>query len=227
MSGSMTLVDALKRFNRKERFWLIRNALGPTSERLDDGFRANLAKAIGKDVPASAWWAMDYHLDWLVGALTLVAQGERGFEPQRNDAGLVKCDPEDIDMIVAFGDSLVVIEAKGATAWSNEQLRKKVDRLEKLRSVGWLPSAIKIFLVLTSPQVPKNLKPQAGTRWQPWMCNEAGRPLYVPLDMRYPFLKITRWDAERDARSKEGTCWKIVPAKGAEFECEMGVGNVD
>lgn len=217
MSGSMRLVDALERFNRKERFWLIRNALGRTSERLDEGFRAKLAKAIGKDVPATAWWAMDYHLDWLVGALTLVAQGERGFEPQRNDAGLVNGNQEDMDLIVAFDDSLVMIEAKAESAWSNSQFRSKVARLEKLRAAGLLPSEIKIFFVLTSPSEPKFLMPEEGTTWQAWMCNEAGRPMHVPLDMPGAFLKVTRWDAEQHVPSKAGMCWKIVPAKDLEF----------
>lgn len=211
-----TLVDALKRFNRKERYWLIRNALGPTSERLDDGFRAELGKQIGMDVPATAWWAMDYHLDWLVGALTLVAHGDRGFEAQSNGAGLVNGNQEDMDLIVAFNDTLVMIEAKGETAWSNEQFQSKVARLEKLRAAGLLPASIKIFFVLTSPREPKFLVPEQRTTWQAWMCNPAGRPMHVPLHMPDGFFKVTKWDPEWQAASKTGTCWKIVTARSAE-----------
>ncbi|MCR5867732.1 hypothetical protein [Aquincola sp. J276] len=212
-----TLVDALKRFNRKERYWLIRNALGPTSERLDEGFRARLAEAIGKDIPATAWWAMDYHLDWLVGALTLVAQGDRGFEAQSNDAGLVNGNQEDMDLVVAFDDTLLMIEAKGESAWSNAQFQSKVARLEKLRAAGLLPASIKIFFVLTSPHEPKFLVPEEGAAWQAWLCNPAGRPMHVPLHMPDDFVKVTRWDAERQAASRTGTCWKIVAARSSEI----------
>lgn len=215
--STMTLVDALKRFNRKERYWLIHNALGTDSERLDEGFRARLAEAIGNDVPATAWWAMDYHLDWLVGALTLVAQGDRGFAAHRNDAGLVIGNQEDMDLIVAFDDTLLMIEAKGESAWSNSQFRSKVARLEKLRAAGLLLPTIKIFFVLTSPREPQLLAPEEGTEWQAWMCNAAGRPMHVPLHMPDDFLKVTRWDAEQQAPSKAGTCWKIVMARGAEI----------
>lgn len=212
-----TLVDALKRFNRKERYWLIRNALGPTSERLDEGFRVRLAEAIGIDVPATAWWAMDYHLDWLVGALTLVAQGDEGFAAQRNDLGLVNGNQEDMDLIVAFGDTLVMIEAKGESAWSNTQFQSKVARLEKLRAAGLLPASIKIFFVLTSPREPQFLVPKEGATWQAWMCNAAGRPMHVPLHMPDDFVKVTRWDVERQAASKTGTCWRIVGARSSEI----------
>lgn len=211
----MNLTAALARFNRKERYWLIRNALGPSSEWLDAGFRARLAKAIGADLPADAWWAMDYHLDWLVGALTLVSCGERGFEPQRNDAGLVKGSQEDMDLVVAFDDTLVLVEAKGDTAWSNAQFGSKIDRLERLRMAGLLPQSIKIFLVLMSPGRPDGLAPPQGKTWQSWMCDAEGRPLHVPLAMPDDFLKVTRWNGEAQAASADGDCWRIVPARGA------------
>jgi hypothetical protein len=68
-----TLVECLKLFNRKERYWLIRNALGQNSGDLplSDSFRQKLGKEIGTEIPVEAWWALDYHIDWLFGALVL------------------------------------------------------------------------------------------------------------------------------------------------------------
>ena len=65
----MKIVEALKKFNRKERYWVVRNALGPTSNQLGEGFRADLQRTIGIEIPEDAWWSIDYHIDWLVGAL--------------------------------------------------------------------------------------------------------------------------------------------------------------
>ena len=54
----MKLTDALAAFNRKERYWLIRNALGPGAETLGADFRRRLGDAIGLTIPDDAWWAM-------------------------------------------------------------------------------------------------------------------------------------------------------------------------
>jgi hypothetical protein len=62
----MTLVKALEKFNRKERYWLIRSALGESSEKLDSKFCDLIYGKHSIEVPEDAWWAMDYHLDWLV-----------------------------------------------------------------------------------------------------------------------------------------------------------------
>ncbi len=64
------LVESLEKFNRKERYWLLKNALKSDSMVLGEEFRKNLGKKIGISIPENAWWAMDYHLDWLIGALS-------------------------------------------------------------------------------------------------------------------------------------------------------------
>jgi len=211
----MDLVEALKSFNRKERFWLIRNALGPASETLDEAFRRRLQQAIGVEVPATAWWAMDYHLDWLVGALTMLARGDAAFASHPNDQRLVCGNQEDMDLVVAFDRTLVLIEAKGDTAWSNEQFQGKVKRLEGLQAAGLMPSPLRLFFVLTSPRPPVGLVPKEGTRWSPWMCDDQERPLFFPLEMPTEFWKVTRWDDERQQPSFAGTRWKIVPSRGS------------
>ena len=61
------LVELMESFNRKERFLLIRQALG--TFRLIDDFRTKLGRAIDLTIPQAAFIAIDYHLDWLAAAL--------------------------------------------------------------------------------------------------------------------------------------------------------------
>ena len=51
------LIEHLRSFNRKERFILLREALG--SDTLGDAFRRRLGDCIGVPVPADAFVAMD------------------------------------------------------------------------------------------------------------------------------------------------------------------------
>lgn len=59
------LVQALERFNRKERNWLVRDALGSRSRCLSLDFLARLTRSIRMfdahvEVPAEAWWVTDF-----------------------------------------------------------------------------------------------------------------------------------------------------------------------
>jgi hypothetical protein len=140
----MELVEALKMFNRKERYWLIRNALREKSEILDSKFLKLLNDELFIEVPKNAWWAMDYHLDWLVGALLLVNdKGERtAYKRLKNPrlfkgkkgkyVYLVNGSIEDVDLIIAFKETLIFIEAKGDADWDYERLKSKIDRLRKI-----------------------------------------------------------------------------------------------
>ncbi len=67
------LIEHLRSLDRKERFAVLHDALGfhPEAPRLDEGFREKLATCIGRPVPAYAFLAMDYHLDWIRLALYL------------------------------------------------------------------------------------------------------------------------------------------------------------
>ena len=122
----MNLVQALERFNRKERYWLIQAALGPAARHLDAAFRDGLQAATGVEVPADAWWAMDYHLDWGVGAMAMLSGPSNGRGPHANAERLVEGTQEDIDLVVAFGETLILIEAKGESSWSNAQFHSRV-----------------------------------------------------------------------------------------------------
>jgi hypothetical protein len=151
----MTLVEALRKFNRKERYWLIRNALGENSEKLDPKFRESLDEALSIQVREDAWWAMDYHLDWLVGALYLFSKGEGvAYEKQCNsNPRLVNGTQEDVDLIIAFDKTLIFIEAKGDAGWDDKQLNSKIGRLQNIADKKYFEGVETYFIFMA----PKNL----------------------------------------------------------------------
>src|ERR1017187_6665581 len=103
-----SLADTLERFSRKERNLLIRDILGHVQKppRLSDDFRERLRDALGwqVDVPDDAWWATDYHFDWLAGALLVFVTGR--MVPEGPNSGVVKGTQEDVDLVVASGEHL-------------------------------------------------------------------------------------------------------------------------
>ena len=105
-------IDLLERFDRKERGWLIRECTGGRGA-LSATFCGALASAFGVPVPAStAWWTIDYHLDWLAG----VSQWPGSLSDNPFLGGGVTCSIEDVDLIVATPKHLFLIEAKAAGA---------------------------------------------------------------------------------------------------------------
>ncbi len=150
------LIDILESFNRKERYFLLVQALGLQTEeggagfKLEASFRKLLKERLscGKtriDIPSNAYVAMDYHLNWIAAALALA----RGEENVRNE--LFEQSQEDIDFLIAFQESdgpyhLVFLEAKGFSSNPSElstkaqlfshftkgQLESKVNRLNNI-----------------------------------------------------------------------------------------------
>lgn len=223
----MTLVDALKKFNRKERYWLLRSALGPSSQWLGKDFLQKLNQELGLTkaaaAPDDAWWAMDYHLDWLVGALQLYHDGH--FDPDRalaNTPNLVLGNQEDIDLLIAFDQTLIMIEAKGDSSWDTKQLHSKVARLEAcFTCFNECMRNITVYYILMSSKnaslsTQKQLKPIA-----PWVHNKhaAQGPAYVlHLPMaeegeKPAFLKVTRCVDAQGTVGAKGSHWKIEPIK--------------
>src|ERR1035437_820450 len=69
LEAKMTLVETLKMFNRKERHWLVRNALRGKSVKLDPEFLESIERALPIIVPKEpeeVWWAMDFLLTGLL-----------------------------------------------------------------------------------------------------------------------------------------------------------------
>lgn len=191
------LLTHLRSFNRKERFILLTEALG--THRLGEGFRARLGKAIGIAVPADAYVAMDYHLDWLQMALYL-ADSPKPRQRIRND-GLVAGNQEDVDLLVAFDEDptthLVLVEAKVEAGWTNGQLNSKANRLRRIFGEGRPGAQLATpHYLLMSPRPPSPAVSTAG--WPPWMVRD-GRAAWMELPRPPDLRKVTRCD--EDGRS--------------------------
>ena len=132
----------LERFNRKERNLLIRDILGCPGEplHLATDFCERLAITVGisKEFLRGAWWATDFHFDWLAGALLTFMKGET-LSRLDNDTKLVMGNQEDLDLVVvAHAPSaetphhLILIEAKAHGHFTTRQYLSKVSRIERL-----------------------------------------------------------------------------------------------
>ncbi len=206
------LVQALTSFNAKERFWLVVGATGRPG--LSEHFREALADSVGVAVPSNAWWAMDFHLDWLEAALISVANPDQILfnepEPGRN----LNRNQEDVDLVVAWdsGDAtrLVFVEAKGVTSWGNAQYGSKIARLIGLfGAAGGKVSAVDPAFILASPSRPQKL----GLSLTPsWALDGAGRPKWIPLRVPSNLRRPERCDAE-GKQLKDGTSWRVVVRK--------------
>ena len=72
-----SLANALDRFNRKERNLLLRAMLADGRlPPLTKHFCDQVGQKLGFPIPKSAWWATDYHISLLAGALALFVKGE-------------------------------------------------------------------------------------------------------------------------------------------------------
>src|SRR6266853_2568681 len=186
------LVQILDRFNRKERFCLLSDALidpadeltkavdtiGRPFRPLNQRFRSNLKDALElkSEIPEGSWWAFDYHLDWLFAALEIahkcsqVEELDRKFvaPPRRqqprdrskvySNDGRFKFNIEDCDLIVAYDDNIILVEAK-VGFWDNSQLQSKlVGRLGRIDRNN-------LHYVLASPKPPVNVITDGWPKW--------------------------------------------------------------
>lgn len=210
------LVTTLQRFNRKERNWLIRDALGDGAKSLSADFRARVAGVLQKHdpaiaIPASAWWATDYHIDWLIGCLTILADGESSIGVVKtNEPAIVKGSQQDIDLLIAWETTLVLIEAKGVGSWKGSGTTSKLSRLCGLPDM--LFRGLTPYLLFMSPE-DSNLP---GEKMPKWIRN-SGKPDH--LELRIPPADKPLLRVERCSLSKgkwrpdaEGSNWRIEPA---------------
>lgn len=182
------LTNLLESLNRKERFFLVGDALGNRKFNLGDDYRNNLQKVTGLKIPSNAWVGMDYHIDWIAAAVHVTTNNIDIADKWPNPKGkkIVRGTQEDVDLIVGFGDAsethLILIEAKGDTAWSNSQMNSKAERLGSIFGYGdGDRKHITTTLVLTSPTPPtKRLETK---NWPNWMTDKNDRPLWMPMEM--------------------------------------------
>ncbi|MER8445623.1 hypothetical protein NKH52_20755 [Mesorhizobium sp. M1066] len=205
------LVSALDRFNRKERYWLLREAVG--LQPLSQVFRAKLDAIFGPEadvrVPENAWWAIDYHVDWLFGALSTTLKSEEPFPPYPNGSGQVKGTQEDFDLLVAYGRTLIIVEAKAGQHWGNRQVKSKLTRLTALVEYNnGFPDPLRLFFVLASPKRPTKLDESSCP---PALQTKDGGVHWTELGYGSPGVKhlaVTRCDQGGKRKSKADH-WRV------------------
>ena len=200
------MIENLKSFNRKERFYLLGTALGNADFTLGPDFKRELGRAIETDIPDDAFVAMDYHLDWIYASLFLTLYPDQPGPYHRNELE-VAGHQEDVDLLVAFNQAdtthVVLLEAKMATRWSNRQLDSKARRLDVIfGSTGQRWPTVKPHMVLLSPHEPKRLNKQ---RWPFWMQDYRWMCLHSPTGLQ----RVSRSD-EAGKPSRSGSYWRAI-----------------
>lgn len=206
----MKTIEYLKSFNRKERFHLVGQLLGNSEFNLDPNLFRKILDLLELDTPTYYFSAMDYHLDWIYASLALAQNHDD--EPKLRDNLCISATAEDVDFLLAFLDDagnthLVMIEAKGDTSFTNEQIQSKANRLSAIfgkNNEKW-PNVIPHFLIC-SPVKPSRLK---ISNVPAFMLNKANDGftwfrLYMPSEQR----KVTRCHSDGQS-SADGEYWKV------------------
>lgn len=205
------LTEYLERFNRKERFFLIGLALGNSHFRLGTEFRVQIGQAVGLTVPEDAFVAMDYHLDWLYASLYLGVNGGRK-GPHSNTDKIIHAQQEDMDLIVAFRerdlDHVILLEAKGATGWTNKQMASKAKRLREIfgPTGGTFPGVVPHFIIAS----PRRTEGLIVKDWPTWMAPDGIIP-WMKMGMPTDLWRVTRCTKD-EVSSQGGNHWMVVDA---------------
>ena len=218
------LIKILESFNRKERFFLVAQALGNPKFTLSREFRLQLGETVGLaeqgiEIPSCAFAAMDYHLDWIAASLAKWESGKAGkadksvfSNPGKGDERDIQGNQEDIDLLVAFKREghyhLILVEAKayegyGYASFDRGQLKSKADRLAKVfGSDGRKRTGVTAYFCLLSqnhPQPRLNYAlPWSKDRWIP-----------ASLPDKNTRRIVERYNAETGKADKDGDHFHI------------------
>ncbi|MCP1727605.1 hypothetical protein J2T60_001605 [Natronospira proteinivora] len=211
------MLDALRKFNRKERYHLIRKVVIGRPMGLQDDFKKSLESELGIRIPQNPYVAMDYHLDWISAAYHLGSKGvvvedavreSRRYSnyPGQQEDGLplLSGNQEDVDLLVAFREKdqvvLILIEAKLDSGWSGEQLASKGNRLDAIFKKGQASSSlVRPYFVLMGPsrsdEKSMGFDDNSIDQCPTWFFRgkkSAGNLFFVPLNPDVPLYAPTR-----------------------------------
>ncbi len=202
----MNLVETLKLFNRKERFWLLQHAIGDYP--LSDKFRDDLSQLLSKEtppcakIPCDAYWTIDYHFDWIAGAIIEFAKLDNKFpdapiEQLEGKPNLVMGTQEDVDLLIAFENTLIFVECKAGGNWGQQitSKRRRIDLIKNFIDHIGCKKIISYFVTL-SPK--KNEKD--GNCW-----------LRLDYDDK-KFSRVERCDKQKKAKAS-GLYWQVKKPK--------------
>ncbi|MGL4707795.1 MAG: hypothetical protein ACRCWH_06195 [Aeromonas veronii] len=212
---SNKLIENLKSFNRKERFYLVGQMLGNPDFRMDKTQLAEISKLIGTTIPSEYFAAMDYHLDWIYASLFLIQEHDKKTFPRNFIDNKQKIDlqisgtQEDVDFLLAFVDHentthIVMIEAKGDSYFSNAQLNSKNKRFNAIFGDENTWPNVRPHFLLCSPKEPQNVSIEEPA----YFIFKSSKLLWLELDMGDGKNKVTRW-GKNDKPCSDGKYWVV------------------
>ncbi|MFL9691726.1 hypothetical protein [Aeromonas veronii] len=212
---SNNLIDNLKSFNRKERFYLIGQMLGNPEFRMDKTLLDEISRLIGITIPSEYFAAMDYHLDWIYASLFLTQEHDekpfpRNFIDNNKKVDLqISGTQEDVDFLLAFVDHentthIVMIEAKGDSYFSNGQLDSKNKRFKAIFGNENTWPNVRPHFIICSPKKPQKINIEEPAYF---MFKDFKLP-WLELDMGNGKNKVTRC-VQNGEPSNNGEHWKV------------------
>ncbi|MFQ1884148.1 hypothetical protein ACK341_00900 [Aeromonas veronii] len=216
---SNSLIDNLKSFNRKERFYLIGQMLGNPEFRMPEMQLDKISELIGIRVSGEYFAAMDYHLDWIYASLFLTQNTKndtnKAFKRNFLENDGVKIDyqisgtQEDVDFLLAFVDHentthIVMIEAKGDSYFSNAQLNSKNKRFNAIFGDEDTWPNVRPHFLLCSPKEPQKINVEEPA----YFIFKNSKLPWLELDMGEGKNKVTRCDDEGEPHNN-GDYWTV------------------
>ncbi|WP_421259589.1 hypothetical protein [Aeromonas sp. 602826] len=212
---SNKLIENLKSFNRKERFYLVGQMLGNPEFRMDDKQLDKISELIGIKISGEYYAAMDYHLDWIYASLFLIQEHDektfpRNFIDNKKQIDLqISGTQEDVDFLLAFVDHentthIVMIEAKGDSYFSNAQLNSKNKRFNAIFGDEDTWPNVRPHFLLCSPKEPQKINVEEPA----YFIFKNSKLPWLELDMGEGKNKVTRCDDEGEPYNN-GEYWTV------------------
>ncbi|QSR73078.1 hypothetical protein [Aeromonas jandaei] len=212
---SNKLIENLKSFNRKERFYLVGQMLGNPEFRMDDKQLDKISELIGIKISGEYYAAMDYHLDWIYASLFLIQEHDektfpRNFIDNKQQIDLqISGTQEDVDFLLAFVDHentthIVMIEAKGDSYFSNAQLNSKNKRFNAIFGDEDTWPNVRPHFLLCSPKEPQKINVEEPA----YFIFKNSKLPWLELDMGEGKNKVTRCDDEGEPYNN-GEHWTV------------------
>lgn len=203
----------LRRFNRRERQLLFEWAYDVRLPGLPVRMALREHLGLDHDIPECAYAAVDYPIDWLVGALAvftspLTLEPGATVDPPWKDR--IHDSSEDVDLLIAYTvgsvERLILVEAKAFTGWDGKQLQSKVARLKAIfDDRGFLAPNLQASWVMVAPKA--KLPNVQTAHWQPWMKPTSVLQLPQPDLARW---RLQRWNTHTQKPDKQGDARRVI-----------------
>ncbi len=204
------VIENLKSFNSKERFFLVGHILGNVAFKPCPAFRESITSVLDIRLPESIFAAMDYHLDWLYASLFLAFNPNPEQRIFDNKDRLIKGQQEDVDFLFAYeaddSSHIILLEAKGVGGFTNKQIGSKADRFREIFAMNgkrW-PGVVPHFAFVSPDRPSERLHSPA---WPMWMRPNNIVP-WIQLPIPSGLKKVTRCN-QQGKPDEKGEYWTI------------------